>query len=316
MSISTRKLQRPPKVPTPPLLPIQTLQWENMEPTPRSTSSNLRNRSDEKRIDDLSLHILKVIRDARFCSTDDLHAVFPIERNTLQVRLTKLTKDGFLLRPDAQKFLKRDKGRPTLIYSLGREGAGVLDAQFEDPDVGWPFLLHSLMTTKVYLTFVCGGIHYPTLSFDQWKREPDDMPRVFIPKMKSRFINRPDGLIDLTHSEKQHRFLLECETGKVPRTRTNLRQSSFLRKIFYYQKLFDLTRQQYPHFRVLTVIQEDDLDYLNHLRRIVREADPKEKGLNIFWFTVLSAFDPKEPATALFKPVWYLPGDAEPRTLL
>jgi hypothetical protein len=295
-------------------------------------TSTLNNSDGPKNdLDPLTYQILRTVNDCRFVSTEDLHLLFGGEKNTMQVRLTRLTKQGYLARPEAQKDLDRERGRPMLIYSLGREGARTLGVKFENPDMKKVSLRHALMVTRVYLTLLIGALRpaplSPPLSIDYWVREPDSLPWLAIPENKGKKDRRtPDAVVECrtivesrTPPEKQDRFFIECETGNEPRERTNLSsQSSFLRKIYYYQQLYKLTSKQFPAFRVLTILPDDDDGgkYLNHLRRLCREADPQEKGLGIFWFTLESNVRPHDPAAFLHEPAWTVPQDEKLHTLL
>jgi len=267
-------------------------------------------------LDRLSEEILRTVADCRFISTDGLHFIFGGEKNTLQIKLTKLTREHYLTRPPAQKFLIKNQGRPSLIYSLGRQGARFLKTSYEDPELKSISLRHALMVTNIYVTLLAASSRLAPLSFSYWEREPE-MPKFFLPQLKRRFASQPDAAIEIDY-KKHDLFYLEAETGKVPATRTNPRQSSFERRIFYYQRLYQLSKEgRYPPFRVLTIIGDNNIKRLNSLRDLCVKADPRDRGgLNIFWFCLEGNVRPEDPSALFFEPFWFLPSDTEGHSLL
>src|SRR5258706_911043 len=131
---------------------------ENQNP-PKASHSKKPSRI--RPLDARSIQILRnVVEPARFVTSDDLHTIFPIKENTLKIQLKTLTRANFLTRPLAQKYLEHDRGRPPLVYALGREGAKFLSIPYENPHLKWLHLEHGLMVSRVYLTFLQGALLY------------------------------------------------------------------------------------------------------------------------------------------------------------
>jgi hypothetical protein len=140
-----------------------------------------------------------------------------------------------------------------------------------------------------------------------WIREPD-MPYVVVPQFKEPGREnhpkalRADSLAKIFHENKDLIFYIEAENRGVKK-RTKFNQSSFWKKIFYYQAVQNSGK--FSRFRVLTVIKTKP--HQDKLREHCRKADPAGKGLNTFWFVQQSDLQASSSKSVLFDPIWSTP---------
>jgi hypothetical protein len=104
----------------------------------------------------------------------------------------------------------------------------------------------------------------------------------------------PDGLFGLEYAaqgQKSYRFfVLEADRGQMPVARSNLRQSSYLRKILAYRAIaaqnIYKSRLGIPNFLVLNVITNER--HMSSIMALLNEVTAK-KGSQMFLFKSISA---------------------------
>lgn len=139
------------------------------------------------------------------------------------------------------------------------------------------------------------------ITLASWEREPKP-PAIWIPEIHRKLAQNADAQFVLHRGEEHAFFFYEAETGKVPGRRTGYEQSSFFKKIRFYTELwrkyrrdYQAGRSEFATFLVLTTIPNNKEEHLEYLLWLCREADPKGKGLGIFWFTYSELVSAKDP---------------------
>jgi len=257
------------------------------------------------------------VAGGRFLSADQIWQILdpdPKKRHTIQVALKKLRVAGYLDEAPKHDELERKPGKNPYIYALGLQGATFLGLPPKNNDVEKEIIDHDLMSGNIYAVIysACREREIPIKARDI---EPTDLPKLYVKEISDsvRKSTKPDLMFNIKDI-----LYIEAETGKNViwrKKESRATQSSFVNKIYYYFRLYDLARAgKYPYFRVLTVCRS--FARLSQYRELCKAIRPKGKGMDIFWFAIEKNITLKYPHWALFDPIWFTPSSEEPRILL
>jgi len=270
-------------------------------------------------VTDRDIEIMRHVARHRFLrSTQIIDLVAARSKQKILRRLHVLYHNGFLDRPPAQlEYYRAGGGSKPMVYGLGNKGADLLATQFALPRsrVDWTtknrttgqlFVEHTLGVADVMLAFERASktrsstdiMYLDTIL----KRAPEATRRSRKPygwRIRVPFNGTsqrvgviPDKIFGIRFSDKpagenSMYFFLEVDRGTMPATRTNLYQTSFLRKLLGYgethrgqihMKLYGI-----QSFRVLTVTTSFERieNLIDAYQGLVRELCPP----SVFLFT-------------------------------
>jgi hypothetical protein len=289
------------------------------------------------------LDIFELLQRYRYASTDHIHAFVGGQKNRLQERLARLYREPncYINRPAQQHRYFNANYRP-LIYELDRNGErelrqhGRLD---DDAAITWlnrgregrPDFAHSVMICEALASIELGIRENPSLRFITWReikaRIPDPirrskllhcLPVSICHNMKGQLHHSdkalmPDALFGIEYDGRARLFALECDRDNEPLERSNLNQTSYLRKLLQYRQVFKdrtySTHWNLPNLLVLNLTTSD-----LHMRKIMALAAELFEGgsSNFLLFkTIPSLGDfapPEKPTGRLLTEPWLRPG--------
>jgi len=229
---------------------------------------------------DRDVDIIRAVHRHRFLTSDQIVYLFSGSKQ-LRMRLTQLWRNRLLDRPTIQVERYRAGGgsRPT-VYALGNKGADVLNsldglrrAQIDwtgkNREVGHVFLEHALQVADFLLKLEMSVREIPGLeliTFDEIlsnspqetrrKRNPAGW-KVSIPVGNTIVETSiyPDAIFGVRNptapsNRQQMFFFLEIDRATMPVMRSDLRQTSFHKKLLAYhhsRKLWRLDRAKSPY---------------------------------------------------------------------
>jgi len=236
---------------------------------------------------------------------------------TFSRRLLALYDSKHLARPPAQGALDRfGRGRPPDVYCLGNLGAKALratgldlpatDLERKAAELS-PFALsHMLLTSEVVAIFLTALQTYPQVQLLRVLRDGELRVRVRYFDGRTEIVGsvQPDATLILHEAGRDIALLLEIDRDTMPGQRTDVLQSSFLKKcrryLAWWQDSGKIREMLHTDdFLVLTVTTSPQ--HATALRTVARRADPHECGTDIFWFTSRDALSPE---TVLASPIW------------
>lgn len=190
--------------------------------------------------DDLAL--ISAVARYRFLTSRHLQRLLPHRSGKKLIeRLSLLFHHGYLDRPRAQLTYFATGGSTALVYGLGYAGARVLAARVGFPgdkldwswknrSVGPLYIEHTLLIADFMVGLTCAARQLIDLS------EGASLPlRVRLPELTSDLTVVPDRVFALTAADGRRKyFFLEADRATMPVTRSDLRQSSVLRKFRCY----------------------------------------------------------------------------------
>jgi len=278
------------------------------------------------------LEILRLVAEHRFLSSVQLQKWLDTPRQPLLRRLQRLYHHGYLDRPRAQLDYYHQGGSRPMVYGLARRGAGLLRRDLDLPfscmdwsgrphQVGRLFLEHALLISDVMTAFELAcrkhdGIQLQLLdglSPEKDGRKPSRNYRWNVTlRNRQRLGIAPDRVFALEYTTNRQEptrayFFLEADRGTMPVTRSNLRQSSFLRKLLAYEATWTQGVHQrrfgMHRFRVLTVTGSQE-----RLRHLVEASRQLEQGRGLFLFLDDAA---TRASPDLLKEHWHSPSGTE-----
>jgi hypothetical protein len=244
------------------------------------------------RLTERDLKILKLLQRYRYLPADYIHAFVGGQYNRFQERLGLLYREPncFLERPGQQRQYFNANYRP-LIYELDQRGEQALrEFGFSDHTKAVAWLkrgreghitfAHSLMICQALASIELGVRADTSLRFIPWKEIHARMPEKVrtskfshcLPTNISHSIDgkvhrsdkalMPDAVFGIEKEGVGNRyFALECDRDHEPLVRSNLEQTSYLRKILQYQDVIKHgTYKKHwglPNFLVLNLTTND-----------------------------------------------------------
>jgi predicted transcriptional regulator len=270
----------------------------------------------------------------RFLSIEQLH--YLLERGgraeslrEIRRRLQKLYHHRVVERPKAQLALWR-KGRSPYVYTVGDEGAKVLDYAGDTIALGeahWTkrsreggdsHLAHTLMANTFLLSLARAlagsGVEISWQTELEWPPVDESGKRIRLYADGSyrnretgrlttyrRLPIRPDAVVTLRYEGPEgatrRTVFLEADQGNEAGRRSSLIGTSLFKKYLAYWRWYkDGSYREYlpGGFIVATVTTSDER--ARNLRAVAREADDKQVGSRMFWVTHERAYyDPDQP---------------------
>ena len=235
---------------------------------------------------DDDLTIIRQIAKHRFLRSTHLARLMPHRSDKkLLERLAALYHNGFLDRPRAQLDYFAIAGSQPLVYALGNRGALLLaehdgmdraqvDWTWKNRSVGRLHIEHTLLTADVMVAAECSARVRPDIKVIEPQQllsaAPDATRNAINPfTLKTRASHAgnlvdlavvPDRVfgLDFTIERKRKYFFLEADRATMPIVRSDLRQTSYMRKLLAYLAGGGKTNAFGSHFgvgnfRVLTV---------------------------------------------------------------
>jgi hypothetical protein len=280
------------------------------------------------------IELFKLLDRYRYLRSTFLHAFLGGSRNRFIERLGDLYHEGFLDRPVQQWQFANCRSMP-VIYGLDRKGALVLRERGQEADNsslpgkgygGAPrWFSHQLMIADILASIELGVRENASLRFIGWRgilnRAPEATRSRAIPlampvsahAARAGTVLIPDGLFGLEYDAagaKTYRFFaLEADRATMPVTRSDSRQTSYLKKLLAYRDI--MARKAFhsqfgvPNLLVLTVTSNE-----RHMRSIMAQLTgvTDGKGNTVFLFKTLSTLGDFQvaalPTPALLTDPW------------
>ena len=302
-----------------------------------------RDRNESARLTARDFEILRIVQSYRFIQTPELHALIGGSLQRLQRRLRKLFDVGYLSRPPSQRLLKEalNKNFP-MVYALGdqlrrdvRDGLRVAedleergidfaligrqDWTSKNRVVRFPYMAHALMVTKfrVCLELACQEDSGIELLYWYGDRQVKDKVIYKTERGRVPLPIHPDGFFCLQIDGEKKWFFLEADRHTEPQRRSTFKKTSVYNKVLGYQEFWRQRRYknkesplkafEMTNFRALFVTMSEKR--ADNLRLMIKEMDPKSRGLNLFMATSQDNYDIKKPI-ALFDGIWMAPSDS------
>lgn len=262
---------------------------------------------------DLENEIIKIVHGARVITRVALFSVFA-DRPKITIHKAVQRLLGDPQNPEKlPRYLETIKrhGDPRLrayfnligrsqLLATGAAGSRLLGVPVKNNE--WlssdEHLLHFLMNSQFCATLFKAQ-HEGMITMTDYKREVRG-PSVFIPEAKKdqTYALTPDAEFKVNNQL----YFLENETGTVKRYRTDFEQSSFWKKICWYNALdkYLVAEQKMPGFEVIVVCLT--VDHVNQLREYVYNANPRQ---NLFRFTLFEYIRPDDPAVLLQEKIFH-----------
>lgn len=292
------------------------------------------------------LDILSLLQRYRYASTEHIHAFVGGQKNRLQERLARLYREPncYLNRPAQQRQYFNANYRP-LVYELDHNGEralrehGRLDG---DAPITWlncrrdgrTDFAHAVMVCEALTSIELGIKGNSSLRFIGW---PEIKGRIPEPARNSKLVHclparishqingalqicdkalAPDAAFGIAYEGHGARFFaLECDRDSEPLHRSNLQQTSYMRKLLQYQQVLRErtyhTQWSLPNLLVLSLTTSE-----LHMRKIVALAEELCGDVRRFLLfktmPSLGDFAPPEPPHGrLLTEAWMRPGLAD-----
>ena len=260
------------------------------------------------------LDILRAVARYRFLNSDHIRRLIPGSTKNLTNRLKGLFELGHLDRPECQyDFYRPGGGSGLAVYALGDAGARLL-ADVDDraqgarvswaqknKEVGRPFLEHTLAIADFAIALRADVrrsnrldcldgpelvARLPEATRNRAKPFRLTVPVIFRGTRLTIGVE-PDYAVSLGDRERGRRasFLIEIDRGTMPVMRSDLAQSSMMRKFLAYGALWrakaHTSELGWRNFRVLVVTS--NTERTTNMRDCLRELTGG-KGSPLFWF--------------------------------
>lgn len=238
---------------------------------------------------DRDVEIVRHVAVHRFLRSTQISRMLDAPHKKILERLSFLYHAGFLDRPRAQlEYHARGGGSDAMVYALGKKGARLLagrdsldltdsDWTRKNRDTGREFILHALAVADVAvaLTAACRAhsgikVHHPNqlLATLPEPTRLEQRPWNLRVHVQHNGTTRevgvlPDYAFALYLPDGRRRpFLVECDRGTMPVTRSSLDQSSMQRKFLAYEAVYrqglHTSRYGWQNFRVLIITTSTD----------------------------------------------------------
>jgi len=255
---------------------------------------------------DGDLEIMALLARHRFLRSTHIAALVGRSVDRVNDRLLRLFHAGYVDRPRAQLDYYPTSGSAPFIYALADQGARLLTEHDSGKlfDVEWsrrnrtagrPFIEHQIEIMDFYVSLQLAARNRPSLSLvhaDELAAQAPDRNSSFAlrAQLNQNSITReisvvPDLVFGVRFSDGSRRcFMVEIDRGTMPVARSNIRQTSFARKMRVYLAAHAAGQHEqqfgWKTFRVLAVTT-DDL----RLRSMQEELHTNDSpGANLFFF--------------------------------
>lgn len=275
-------------------------------------------RADEPpafRITGSDIAIIELLARHRFLRSTHIAALVGRSLDRVNDRLLRLFHAGYVDRPRAQLDRYPDSGSTPMVYALANGGARLLaehdgsspsasDWSRKNDGAGRPFIEHQLAIMDFYVALQIATRERKDVTLIR----PDELVAGFPVNPRSPrdpFALRvklpedgatpdvglvPDMAFGLRFPDGSRRcFLVEIDRGTMPISRSDIRQTSFARKMRAYLAAYVARRHEqqfgWKAFRVLTVTTEPGRlqSMVDALRAIPAPSAP---GASLFWFAL------------------------------
>jgi hypothetical protein len=278
------------------------------------------------RLTDGDVAIIRLVAQHRFLRSTHIAELLGRSVDRTNDRLSRLFHAGYVDRPRAQLEYHPTNGSSPMVYALGDLGAQLLTERDRAASrsrewsrmnckAGRPFIDHQLEITDFYASLQratqdrCGVslIHPVELiaAFPEHTRNARNplSLRVALPDRGAEYEIGliPDFAFGLRFTDGSRRcFLVEIDRGTMPVSRSDLRQTSFARKMHAYLSAHAAkqheTRFGWKAFRVLTVTT-DDQRMRSMQEALIQLQVPTSPGPTLFLFAGRSALHISDPLT-------------------
>jgi len=292
------------------------------------------------------LDILSLLQRYRYASTEHVHAFVGGQKNRLQERLARLYREPncYLNRPAQQRQYFNANYRP-IIYELDHNGERALRQYGRSDDeapISWlncrrdgrTDFAHAVMVCEALASIELGIKSDPSLRFIGW---PEIKGRIPEPARHSKLLHclparishqikgaiqvcdkalAPDAVFGIAYEGLGARFFaIECDRDSEPLRRTNLQQTSYMRKLLQYRKVLR-ERTYHAHWGIPSLLVLSLTTSELHMRKIVALAEELCADVrNFLLFKTMPSlgdFAPPEPPTGrLLTEAWVRPGLAD-----
>jgi hypothetical protein len=301
----------------------------DMEPDlniPKKRRSRMHRSPTGKRIEltPRDIEIFTLLSRYRYLRSTYLHAFVGGDKTKLIERLGDLYHEGrYLNRPEEQWRTASARHKPA-VYEIAPRGFEALrhHGVLADDPVTWlsrdrpgvsKQFEHALMICDILASIELGARECEGLRFISWpeilhKTPPatqrSDRPFSFSVLVSHRFVAGgpleradfnlvPDAVFGLEYTDgerKSYRFFaLEADRATMPVARTNLRGTSYLRKVLGYRQVLEhglyRTELGMPNLLVLTVTANEE-----HMRNVMRLLSEIGGSTSLFLFKTAAAF--------------------------
>lgn len=276
------------------------------------------------RLTDGDVEIVRLLARHRFLRSTHIAALVGRSPDRVNDRLMRLFHAGYVDRPRAQLDRYPDRGSAPMVYALANGGARLLaerhDFSFTSSDwsrknetAGRPFIEHQLEIMDFYVALQIAtrerkevALIHPYELMASFPRPSADSrdPFALRVKLQEGGVAHDIGLVpDLAFGLRfpdgsRRCFFVEIDRGTMPVSRSDIRQTSFERKMRAYLAVH-ATRQHerqfgWKTFRVLTVTTEPARlqSMMDALRGIAASPSP---GPGLFWFAVRDELRANDP---------------------
>lgn len=266
------------------------------------------------RLTDDDAVIVRLLARHRFLRSTHIAALVGRSLDRTNDRLSRLFHAGYLDRPRAQLDYYPTAGSAPMVYALGDRGArllidrdgvdvGNVERSRNNHRAGRPFIEHRLEVVDFYMALRQATIIHGDIRL----LHPDELIAAFPDQsfsegnpfaLRANLSHRgtmmpiavvPDLVFGLQFADGSRRhFLVEIDRGTMPVERSDIRQSSFERKMRAYLAVHTARLHQrhfgWETFRVLTVTT--DQYRVESMRQVLRYIRPARGiGASLFYFT-------------------------------
>jgi len=290
------------------------------------------------------MNIIKQVHEHRLLNSEHICALQGGQSQGLIRRLNLLYHSGYLDRPKAQTLIA---GNQPMVYGLGNQGAEVLAQEFGQtrPATDWTsknreiktiFLEHALTVAEFMIVVRLACRQRRDVEFIGPNRLIERRPpinrytsplgwKINISQQYSGLnfkttVNLvPDAGFGLKVTGQDGRtrsglFFFEADRATMPIRRTNLRQSSFHKKLVCYWESYRQTDKDgrlgkvfYENFgfrspRLLTLTTSHER--IESMIDAQKGIDPQGKGFRMFLFAPINSFDLNEPQAVFQDDAW------------
>lgn len=289
----------------------------NLNMTVRGTHRPRRKRSGNPppfQLTDRDLHILRAVERYRFLDSGHIRRLIDGSEKNMANRLKGLFEHAYLDRPECQYDFYRPGGGSSLaVYALSDKGARILahhDGLTSGPRVSWahknrkvgrPFLEHTLAISDFAVGVAVAVAASPVVDLSDGLTLLSRLPattrdaakplRLSVPVVFKGTRNaigiEPDYAFSLGFPAAGRRayFLVEIDRGTMPVERSDITQSSMLRKFLAYgaawRSKLHTERFGWRNFRVLVVT--GNAERVQNMRDVLGRHTGG-KGSPLFWF--------------------------------
>lgn len=268
------------------------------------------------------LAVLEVFRDVRFVETSMFSAFltpdpFPTHQR-LRLRLPRLEKLGLITRPARRILATRNqpfrlawekvpRGRPEDVWALAQPGAAVLRLQGDwnknNHRLSGSAFSHPLMTAGVYTTIRAAAAR-GLIDLEMWLGDKAFRDRIVAHGREFPIV--PDATFKIrdVQTGMSAAVFLEVDNATEPLTRTDFRQSHFLKKCVGYWHYWGRVLRRSTPERMLVLTVAKTPAWADALRRTAARVDAAGRGINLFWFTNEQQWDVTTPERFLYDPIW------------